>query len=205
MYGKQQKEFICYSGIPEKYIVPVDRSFDQGIRHFVFVGSLYKLKRVEDTLKALKNVFGKRDFSFDIVGEGAENKNLHILVKELGIEQQVRFHGQVGRDKAQDIVRQADCFVMVSSREAFGLVYVEAMAKGCITVATKGQGIDGVIVDGENGFLCESGNVDALTSLIKRIVALPAQELKQISNNAILTAKNMTDGNVARHYISSIR
>lgn len=43
---------------------------------------------------------------------------------------------------------------MVSAHEAFGLVYVEAMAKGCITVATAGQGIDGVIVDGKMVFVC---------------------------------------------------
>ena len=48
-------------------------------------------------------------------------------------------------DSAQTIIHNADCFVMVSSREAFGLVYVEAMAKGCIVIATKGQGMDGII------------------------------------------------------------
>lgn len=204
MYGKQEKEFVCYSGIPEKYIVHIKRNFSKGIYRFVFVGSLYKLKRVGDTLKALKNVFGEKEFSFDIVGDGAEKENLYSLVKELGVTKQVHFHGQLSRDKAQDIIRQADCFVMVSSREAFGLVYIEAMAKGCITIATKGQGIDGVIVHGENGFLCESENVEKLIILIKQIVSLPSLELQRISDNAVSVAKNMTDRKVAEHYIHSI-
>ena len=203
-YGKQDKTFICYSGIPGKYVEPVQRDFSQGVKRFVYVGSLYKLKRVEDTIIALNRVFPKKEFIFDIVGDGAEMGNLRSLVKRLHLEKQVFFHGQLSRDDAQKIMRQADCFIMVSSREAFGLVYVEAMAKGCLTIATRGQGIDGVIVDGENGFLCESENVSQLTSLVKRIISLPPKELERISRNAENTAQDLTDRKVAEHYIHSV-
>ena len=97
-----------------------------------------------------------------------------------------------------------DCFIMVSAHEAFGLVYVEAMAKGCITIATKGQGIDGVIIDSENGFLCEAENPDALADVITYINSLPVERLRQISLNAIKTAENLTDEKVAKHYIDSL-
>ena len=42
---------------------------------------------------------------------------------------------------------------MISQGEAFGLVYLEAMARGCITIASRGEGFDGIIKDGINGFL----------------------------------------------------
>ena len=42
---------------------------------------------------------------------------------------------------------------MISKNEAFGLVYLEAMLAGCI-VASR-NGIDGIIIDGYNGFLCD--------------------------------------------------
>ena len=64
------------------------------------------------------------------------------------------------------MIRNADCFVMVSSREAFGLVYLEAMAKGCIVIGTKGQGIEGIVKHGENGFLCKARDVNELTVLV---------------------------------------
>ena len=41
-------------------------------------------------------------------------------------------------------------------REAYGLVYLEAMARGCITIASRDEGFDGVIKDGINGFCLRS-------------------------------------------------
>ena len=204
IYGKKEKEFICYSGIPEKYLTPTAHDFGRGLTRFSFVGSLYKLKRVEDSLKALHLAFGNNGFTFDIVGSGAEDDNLHKLTRDLDLEECVRFHGQKTRDEAQKIVGNTDCFIMVSAHEAFGLVYVEAMAKGCITIATKGQGIDGVIIHGQNGFLCEAEKPEALAALIKEISELQPSELQRISENAVKTASALTNEKVAEHYLNSI-
>ena len=204
LYGVHPQEFLCYSGIPDDYIQPVSRDFSNGVHRFSFVGSLFKLKRVEDTLNALNQTMVGSDYIFDIVGDGAEMGNLKAQVESLKMSENVIFHGQQPRDKAQQIVAQSDCFIMVSTREAFGLVYLEAMAKGCITIATKGQGIDGIIKDGENGFLCESENIEALSSLIRKIVSLNPSELKKISDNALATAANLTNQKVAEYYIESI-
>jgi glycosyltransferase involved in cell wall biosynthesis len=203
-FGAKPKEFICYSGIPEAFLTHVNKSFEQNVRKFVFVGSLFQLKNVDVTIRALHQAFPDGDFEFHVVGSGAEENALRSLTEELGVQSQVVFHGQQKREDAQKIVAEADCFVMVSSREAFGLVYVEAMAKGCITVATKGQGIDGVIVDGENGFLCESNNVEALAATLKHIRSLSAEQMREISRKAIETAAELTDAKVAAHYLNQI-
>ena len=203
-FGNEKPMFLCHSGIPERYIEPVNKDFTNGVKRFVFVGSLYELKNVDITLRALHKAMVGKEYTFDIVGSGAENDNLHRLVEELGMQDHVVFHGQMKRDDAQNIVRNADCFVMVSSREAFGLVYVEAMAKGCIVIGTQGQGIDGIVKHGENGFLCKARDVDGLTKVINQIVCLSQNELKQISMKAVDTAKNLTDSKVAEHYIQSI-
>lgn len=203
-FGNEKPMFLCHSGIPEKYIEPVNKDFTNGVKRFAFVGSLYKLKNVDITLRALHKTMTGKEYTFDIVGRGAENDNLYHLVKELGVQDHVVFHGQMKRDDAQNIVRNADCFVMVSSREAFGLVYVEAMAKGCIVIGTQGQGIDGIVKHGENGFLCKARDVDSLSEVISEIVSLPQDSLQLISKNAVATAANLTDRKVAEHYINSI-
>ena len=77
------------------------------------------------------------------------------------------------------------------------------MAKGCITVATAGQGIDGVIVDGKNGFLCVSQNVEELAKVINKIRNLPVPELNRISKNAMDTAAQLTNRKVAEMYINA--
>lgn len=204
-FGKREKSFIAYSGIPEKYFQSsIPKDFSNGINHFSFLGSLFKLKRVSDTINALKIVFGDDKFRFDIIGEGAERSNIEYLIKKLGLHSNIKLHGNLKRDDAQLLLAESQCFIMVSSREAFGLVYIEAMAKGCITIGTRGQGIDGVIKHGENGFLCSSSTIDELSNLIKEIIKLPSSELVRISNNAIETARQLTERNVAVHYIDSI-
>ena len=204
LYGKKNKEFLCYSGIPAEYIQPIERDFSKGVSRFAFLGSLYKLKNVNVTLQALSEVYNNDNYSFDIIGDGAEMDSLKVLTKELHQENHVIFHGRQPREKAQEIMTEADCFVMVSTREAYGLVYLEAMAKGIIPIATTGQGFDGIIVNGENGFLCESENVEALASVLKHIKELPKDELQRISQSAFETAKELTDEKAADKYIKSI-
>lgn len=204
-FGKQSQSFICYSGIPEEFIdEAIEKDFPKGVKSFSFLGSLFKLKRIDDTIIALKNVFGEDDFTFDIIGDGAEKSNIEALINKLELEENVIFHGRLPRNESQKLLANSQCFIMVSSREAFGLVYVEAMAKGCIAIGTRGQGIDGVIKHGENGFLCESSNIEELSSIIREIMSMPIKELNRISNNAIATARNLTDRKVAEHYINSV-
>lgn len=101
-------------------------------------------------------------------------------------------------------MHQADVFCMISHDEAFGLVYIEAMAAGCITIASREDGFDGIIKDGDNGFLCEAGNVEELTSIINKISNLDCSDLKRISENAIKTANEMTDSKVSASYIKDV-
>lgn len=203
-YGPADRSFICYSGIPEEFISERRHIFKGSINHFCYVGSLFELKKVDVTIRALTKSFPEKDFRFDIIGGGAEYSNLVHLVKTLGIEKQVKFYGKVQRTIAQKIMSEADCFIMVSSHEAFGLVYLEAMGKGLIPIGTKGQGIDGVIKDGLNGYLCPSDDDNELSNIINKIRSLDSNQRQQISDNAIETAESLTDMKAAQLYINAL-
>lgn len=60
------------------------------------------------------------------------------------------------------LMKKSHCFVMVSKGEILGLVYLEAMASSCVAIGSIGEGIDGIIVDGENGCLCTPADLEAL-------------------------------------------
>lgn len=203
-YGRNYKGFFCNSGIPINYLAQHRRLFKEGVKNFVFVGKLMELKRVENTIFALHNVYGSSDYHFDIVGDGVCMQSLHEIVAETKTEKQVTFHGWQPRDKAQHILELSDCFIMVSDHEAFGLVYVEAMAKGLITIGTRGQGADGIIIDGVNGFLCPPKDLNALIVVLERIKYMNKQELEQISENAVKTAMELTDEKVSRQYLDAV-
>lgn len=204
LYGKHDNEFICYSGVPEAYLSPVPKTFNSTISRFVYVGKLIELKRIENSIIALNRIYEGKNFHFDIVGDGVCRTELERLTDELNLNEKITFHGNVPRNKAQEIVNHAECFVMVSDHEAFGLVYLEAMAKGLITIATKGQGADGFIVDGNNGFLCPPKDVDALCETLRKVKSMNSDELYRMSSAALTTASEMTDRKVAEKYIESI-
>ena len=112
--------------------------------------------------------------------------------------------GHIKREKIKDMYDAADCMIMISRNEAYGLVYLEAMARGCIVIASRREGIDGIIEDGKNGFLCNAGDVDDLVDTIHRINTLLPTERYIISNNAINTAKRLSDRNAAKMYLDDV-
>lgn len=81
------------------------------------------------------------DLMYRIVGDGAERKNLEEKVKELGLEKHVEFLGSLPHPQAMEEMRRCQIFVMPSWDEAFGVVYLEALAHGKPVIGTKGEGI----------------------------------------------------------------
>jgi len=204
-FGIRSNSFFCYSGIPQQYIVKRNnRNFSENLNSFTFVGGLIKLKNVKSIITALALAYPKRKFKLSIIGEGNEKKNLLKLVEKLDIKSCVKFYGKISRDDVQKEFIKSDCFIMISEPEAFGLVYLEAMSKGCIAIGSKNQGIDGVILNNTNGFLCEAGNEKELAKIIRQINLLTPAERKQISDNAIVTAEELTDFEAALKYIKAI-
>ena len=202
----KQKPFACYSGVPDEFVrqsVSNEEKVTGEITRFLYVGELIHRKNVDVIIRALAE-FKNRSWLLDVVGPGYELDSLKKLAINLDVADRVRFYGRIPRDEVFKVMHDAQVFTMVSSREAFGLVYLEAMANSCLTVGSTGEGIDGVIKDGENGFLCEAGSVDALRRVYQRIFDMPPEERKRIARSGYETACRMTDSNVAQIYLDDI-
>ena len=117
----------------------------------------------------------------------------------------IKFLGWLDREEILAKMKTSDIFVMVSSPETFGLVYLEAMASGCITIGAKREGIDGIIQNGENGFLCEPRNVDDLADTIDKIVNLSKESKERLLRNTFETVKGMTHKGVSDNYIEALQ
>lgn len=204
-YHPKGTSFNCYSGIPAKFLsdTPEKKDFPNKIKRFVYVGSFIKRKHPETILNALASIEGL-DWHLDYVGQGSLMESIKKIATKKNVSSRVTFHGQKSREEVQNIISNADCFIMVSSNESFGLVYVEAMAKGLITIASQKEGMDGIIENGINGFLSPAGNEKNLAKLIQRINEMPNKDLARISANAVKTAKTLSDQTVAENYINSI-
>lgn len=195
--------FMCYSGLPVSYIEDVHRNLTE-IRNFVFVGTLLKRKYPAEIIPAVVKALGKENFTINYIGYGEETKKVALYTKEYNVHGKVNLLGFMKRDEVVKQLDKNEVFVMISKNETFGLVYLEAMARGCITIASKEEGFDGIIKDGYNGFLCRAGDVDELADIILKIRNMTTDERNMISNNAVETAKELTDINVAKNYINHV-
>lgn len=195
--------FMCYSGIPASYneYTPL-RDFATRNR-VAYVGTLIKRKYPSEIVPALHQAYD-HDFTMSYVGEGDERKTIEQVSKTLGVMQQVHLLGRIPRDKVIELLDNSDLFIMISRSEVYGLVYLEAMARGCITIASRREGFDGIIRDGINGFLCEAGNTEELAQILSNVNSMSRDQLQKISNAAMTTARELTDENAARKYLSAI-
>lgn len=208
-FGKLKKIFVCYSGTKPSYLdtpLTCEKVFTDGpIRKFLYVGQFTYNKCVGELIKALHQAYPQGDFHLTCVGSGgtAQEEIKHYIQQE-HLQDNITFVGQIDRDVIIKFYDRNECFIMISRKEAFGLVYLEAMARGCICVGTKGQGIDGVIIDGDNGFLCKGGDIDELVSVIKKINSMTSLQKQIISKKARQTAEELSDYNVAKNYIETV-
>lgn len=203
----KKKPFVCYSGLPDEYVNSYTINLDKfsGIEKwkFAFVGRLVEYKKADVLIRALCKL-ESIDWELNIVGEGGQLPELKQLCEQLNCQERVVFHGKVNRDKVMEILSSCHCFVMISVGEVFGLVYLEAMGSCCVTVASIGGGIDGVINNGINGYLSEGGDERDLVDLLKKITTSSEEELKQIVNQGYQTAVEFSESRVAKSYLQKI-
>ena len=203
-YPHNRPTFRCFSGIPKEYTDPFLKKHFSEISSFLYVGNFIARKHPAAIPIALKNAFGEDEFTLNYIGAGTEEKNIRKVALRAGVKDFVVINGRMPRNKVVEMMDKSDVFIMISESEAFGLVYLEAMARGCITIASRKEGFDGIIQDGVNGFLCEAGNSNELSQIVKRIKCMPLEELQRISDNAIKTACTLTDVNAAKMYIDDV-
>ncbi|HDP77565.1 MAG TPA: glycosyltransferase family 4 protein [Mesotoga infera] len=171
------------------------------IRRLLIVCRLIKDKNVDSVIRATRRI---PDINLEIVGDGPHMGALKRLSEKIGVEDRVSFTGRLNHSETLSRMRAADIFAMPSTRETFGMVYLEAMSKGCITIGSRNQGIDGTIVDGHNGFLVDAGDTEDLVRKVSMIGDLSVYERERILLNALETLRGMTEERAASFYMSFI-
>lgn len=173
--------------------------------NILYAGALIKQKGVQQILKAVAQFANKYTIELPIVGSGNYEKKLKRLVQTLQIEDCVEFVGKKSREDVYDYMTRADIFIMPSYHETLGLVYLEAMLAGCITIGSKGEGIDGIIIDGENGYLVDPYNLEEITECMEKVINMPQSELEKISNKAVQTAMFYNEADISEYYLNLIK
>ena len=146
-------------------------------------------------------------FVIDMFGSGEELDATMNLAKTLGVEDVVKFRGNLPNQEILNEMRQHEIFLFTSDRnEGWGAVLNESMTNGCAVVASNLIGsVPFLIKDEENGVVFQSGNIDSLYQTVKLL--LDNSELRNtISKNAIKTMREVWNPqNAAKRFLQLVK
>ena len=140
---------------------------------FLFLGNLGKEKGVFDLVKAVKKS-RKNGFKgvVQIAGKEIENGDkakLESYIRELELSDQVHLLGEIGGQEKERILAGSDCLVLPSHGEGLPMAILEGMAYSMPVLATNVGAIPEVITHGQEGFLFDVGDVDALAGGLNQL------------------------------------
>jgi phosphatidylinositol alpha-1,6-mannosyltransferase len=101
-----------------------------------------------------------------VVGDGDDRPRLESLAAQCGVGDQVRFAGHVSSEERPDYFRLADVFVMPSTGEGFGIVFLEAMASGIDVIGGNRDGSLDPLGDGRRGRAIDPDDAEELRQAI---------------------------------------
>ena len=180
----KEKTFVCYSGINENYITKRLWQPDKKMK-VLTCANLIRRKNIDKVIRECENL----DVELRIIGDGKDLKRLK------SISQKPVFLGRMGHEQVLAEMRKADIFALPSINETFGMVYLEAMASGCITVCTENDGIAGIIENNQNGFFWKDGIIEEIIN---------SHNQQEILNNSYKTILNYTAEKAAKNYLNSL-
>jgi teichuronic acid biosynthesis glycosyltransferase TuaC len=175
------KLLAVYNGVDPVAFAPAPEPENPVI---LTVGNLIPTKGHELVVHALSAL--RADFpnlQWEIIGNGPEWSRVRALAEHSGVLPNIVFRGRRNRAEVAEAFQRCTVFVLPSSYEALGCVYIEAMSSGKVAIGCVGQGIDEVIHHGENGWLVQAGNRDELTDGL-RLLLRDASRRAQISTAA---------------------
>ncbi|ARQ06936.1 N-acetyl-alpha-D-glucosaminyl L-malate synthase BshA [Macrococcoides canis] len=125
----------------------------------VHVSNFRKVKRIQDILKTFKSVSEKIDSKLLLIGDGPELSTMRRCAEQLCISDKVLFLGK--QEQVAPLYQMADLFLLMSEKESFGLVLLEAMHSGVVCIGTTAGGIKEVIKHEETGYIVDVGDTQA--------------------------------------------
>ncbi|WP_395135541.1 N-acetyl-alpha-D-glucosaminyl L-malate synthase BshA [Bacillus amyloliquefaciens] len=148
----------------------------------IHVSNFRKVKRVKDVIRVFRNIAAKTKAKLLLVGDGPEKCVAWQLVEKYGLQDQVLLLGN--QDRVEELYSISDLKLLLSEKESFGLVLLEAMACGVPCIGTNIGGIPEVIKDQVSGFLVEVGDIQAASE--KALAVLEDKQLsKRLTDHAL--------------------
>jgi phosphatidyl-myo-inositol dimannoside synthase len=165
---------------PKPHVL-LDRYDARGKKVLLTVARLSASERYKGhdrVIRALPRVLGDHpETLYLIVGDGDDRVRLEALAVELGVAEKVRFAGHIDAELLPDYFRLADVFVMPSTGEGFGIVFLEAMASGIAVIGGNQDASLDPLADGLLGSVVDPLVPEQLASAICAALRAPSAKI----------------------------
>jgi len=168
---------------------------------FAFVGSGTALKGFDVILDAMRLLASERHFCKLLVA-GVIDRSLFAGREEL--QDKIVSVGMVSHGKLESVFRNANCLLLPSRFDSFGLVVAEAMACGVPAIVSDMVGAKELIEEGHNGFIVPSGNTDALAERMRWCI-WNATSVLRMSTAARAAAERYSWANYRWRLLAAVR
>jgi L-malate glycosyltransferase len=159
----------------------------------IHVSNFRPVKRVADVIKTFSKIEKHLPAKLLLVGDGPEMSMVCNLVTELGLREKVLFLGK--QDNVEELYSLSDLMLLLSEKESFGLVALEAMACGVPCIGTDVGGIPEVIEDGLSGFICKVGDIEGIADRALSLLKDPIS-YERFSNQSLKVVQEKFNANL---------
>lgn len=133
-----------------------------------------RYKGWHQVVRALPEVIRKYpEIEYAVVGEGPLRPELEALAEQVGVADHVRFMGRLSAEELERIYADSDVFVMPSSGEGFGIVFLEAWAHGLPIVAGNRDAAAEFITPQVDGLTVDPGSPDEIAKALLHLLQDP--------------------------------
>lgn len=164
----------------------------------IHVSNFRKVKHVPDIVESFKLIHKDVPSKLLLVGDGPEKHPIMESIKGTSIEHDVLFLGK--QESLSELYAIADLMLLLSEKESFGLVLLEAMACGVPCIGTNIGGIPEVITNGENGYIVELGDCKKVAEYGLKILQNPELHKQIVDRSLAIIEDRFSSKSIVEQY-----
>lgn len=197
---------IIPNGIDLQMFKPDNSLRENGSIRIVFSGRLTLQKGLDNLLLALKESRGKikNKFSLKVIGDGPLKERLIKNASSLIREGAVIFCGRIAKEELLIEYKRAHIFILPSLYEGMSNSLLEAMACGCMVIASDIAGNNELVKEGENGFLFEPNDKNQLREILITTLNNKKDIIEEMGSRSRRVAEKYDWDTVAGSYFNYI-
>ena len=187
--------------------IEIKESSNENIIKIISTGRLVPFKNIVMGIRVIKKIIDEGyEIEYTIIGDGPEKNRLKKLVKNLNIEKNVNFIGQLERNKVLEYLKRSDIYLFPSLREGGSWALMEAMSSGLPVVCFNWTG-SGEITDDRSAIRITpskmSEDIDAFYNALKEMIDNP-QKRVEYGVNAKERIENVFNWNIKGQFMKKI-